>query len=255
MESSPTVSLASSCSQTTAATTTRSSRRTPSSFIDDHPRAGTRVRAVYAIDASGNKLAVPLQAAPFGERSPPGTTHNPPTGPSIVERSVEGGTIGWLTRHESRGVPLPAGQLTQVFAFDFGRMLTPDPDSHLRMILGIGSRSHGPGAGKKGVCFVTLAGGGAGGSCSTTLDKLFSENPFAAGETSLEGGEQFTILSGVASDDVETLQLYLGTGVNEPIPLRDNVFVTQIARTDYPARIVAFDRDQRIIGIQTINLS
>ena len=144
-----------------------------------------------------------------------------------------------------------------MFAFEFGRLLTPDPDSHLRMILGFGSPSHGPSAGKKGVCFFTLAGGGAGGgcSCSTTFEKLFSENPFAASETSLEGGDQFTILSGVASDDVDNLQLYLGTGVNDPIPVRDNAFVTQVARSDYPARIVAYDHDHRIIGIQTINHS
>jgi hypothetical protein len=34
--------------------------------------------------------------------------------------------------------------------------------------------------------------------------------------------------------------------------LRDNAWLVQAARADYPARVVAYDRDDLIIGIQTM---
>src|SRR5439155_365559 len=35
------------------------------------------------------------------------------------------------------------------------------------------------------------------------------------------------------------------------IPLHDNAYMTRVARADFPARFVAYDRDGRVIGIQT----
>src|SRR6266511_492593 len=68
-----------------------------------------------------------------------------------------------------------------------------------------------------------------------------------------EGGDQYTPLGGVASDDVARMQLFLGSGEAQPIPLRDNAWLTRAARADYPIRVVAYDREDRIIGIQTMD--
>lgn len=45
----------------------------------------------------------------------------------------------------------------------------------------------------------------------------------------------------------------VGTGETQPILLRDNARLAQVARADYPVRVVAYDRDDRIIGIQTMD--
>ncbi len=63
----------------------------------------------------------------------------------------------------------------------------------------------------------------------------------------------YATLSGLASDDVASHAAFLGTGETQPIPLRDNALLTQAAHADYPIRVVVYDREDRIIGIQTLN--
>jgi hypothetical protein len=223
-------------------------------YVDDKPKVGARVRAVFAIGGDGTRKAVPFQPAPFGEHHVVVPTHHDATGPVMVQRVVEGGTIGWLVRREPRGEsPSSSSFLMRVFVdFEFARLLTPDPASHVRILLGVGTPRHGPDVGKQsGVCFYRVAGGSAGGGCSS-FEALFSLAPFNVSEESDEGGDQFTNLSGLASDDVARLQIFLGTGERQPIPLRDNAWVMQVARADYPIRVVAYDSEGRIIGIQTI---
>jgi hypothetical protein len=66
------------------------------------------------------------------------------------------------------------------------------------------------------------------------------------------GGNQYSILSGVASDDVVRLRLYLGTGEVSPVPLRDNVFATQISRAKFPFRLVGYDKDGHVIAVASM---
>lgn len=66
-----------------------------------------------------------------------------------------------------------------------------------------------------------------------------------------EGGGQFTLFTGLASDEVTRMDLFLATGERRPIPLRDNVWLIQVPRGKYPVRLVAFDSDDRVIAIET----
>ena len=68
-------------------------------FIADHPAFGTSVSGVKAIAEDGSTAALPLAVFPVGDR--------PIRGPRGIERKVKGGTIGWLERHEKRGVAIP----------------------------------------------------------------------------------------------------------------------------------------------------
>jgi len=228
--------------------------------VDDRPQVGTRVREVFAIGADGTRAAVPFQSAPFGEHNPVVPTHHDATGPVTVQRVVEGGTIGWLVRGEERGEAPPRGSafLHALFGphalfarLGLVRLIAPDPESHLRMLIGIDQPEPGLAPSDRTVCVFTIAGG-AGGGCSS-LHAMFTLAPFTLTESIDEGGDQYTTLGGVASDDVARMQLFLGSGEAQPIPLRDNAWLTRAARADYPIRVVAYDREDRIIGIQTMD--
>ncbi len=172
-----------------------------------------------------------------------------------MQRKVEGGTIGWLLRHEERGDDPPKDARARWRFLDwlqFARVITPDPQSHARVLVGIG-KMPGPTFGNPSsgpdLCAFNITGSGAGGGCNH-LDDPFPLGPLWVGESVAEGGDQYATLSGLASDDVARLELFLPNGDTQPIPLRDNVWLTQVARADYPLRIVAHDTDDLIIGIE-----
>jgi hypothetical protein len=147
-------------------------------YVDDKPKVGTRVRKVFAIDSNGDKSAVPFQSAPFGEWDRPTPAHDRPTGPSTVQRKVDGGTIGWVMRREDRGEEPPKDAPYMRAApgrgLEFARLITPDPDSQMRMLVGIGTPPFGPRPEEKGLlCGYLIVGGGAGGGCSP-LKAMFS---------------------------------------------------------------------------------
>jgi hypothetical protein len=72
--------------------------------------------------------------------------------------------------------------------------------------------------------------------------------PLAFGIVLYSGGDQFTMFFGVASDDVQTLDLYLTDGTIQEVTIKDNSFETSIARTQFPVRIVSRDKQGAIIG-------
>jgi hypothetical protein len=49
------------------------------------------------------------------------------------------------------------------------------------------------------------------------------------------------------------VELLLATGKTEAISLRDNAWLAQAARTEYPVRVFAYDQKDLIIGIRTID--
>jgi hypothetical protein len=59
-------------------------------------------------------------------------------------------------------------------------------------------------------------------------------------------------VSGLASDDVARLELYLATGERVAVPLRDNAFIAEVARTKFPARLVAYHQAGRVIGVENM---
>jgi len=223
--------------------------------IDASPELGERVRAVFASARDGRRVEVPFVSAPFGSWDQPAPRDAKPTGPAKVERTVAGGRVGWLERREPRGVEPPADapymRGPMGGGLEFARLLAPDPQSHLRLLVGIGTlKRYGVPAGEQAVCYFLVAGGSSGGGCSP-LDRLFPRAPFSFGQSLIGGGHQFETISGLASDEVARLEIFFATGERRPIPLADNAFIVQAARAKYPIRLVAYDAAGQIIGIET----
>jgi hypothetical protein len=223
-------------------------------YIGERPVVGTRVRRVFAIGADGRRTKVPFESAPFGTWDWPAPSHDRPAGPSQVERKIEGGEIGWVLRREERGEAPPKDapylRTSMLRNVEFARLVTPDPDSSMRMLVAVApAPAEARRPGQRFLCAFLVSESGAGGGC-TLLDDPFSVAPFWLGESVAEGGDQYATLSGLASDDVARLELFLATGESRPIPLHDNAWAIQAARADRPYRVVAYDHEGRIIGIQ-----
>jgi hypothetical protein len=178
-----------------------------------------------------------------------GTFH----GPSRLDRVVKNGMVGWLIRHEPRGTPwvrtggnpmFPGARLL------FGRMIQPDPQNRVRIGISLWNvtRTQMPSM-KTGLylCSSLIVGAGTSGGC-TPPDEIFKRSPVNFGLITYGGGNQYSILYGVATDEVVRLRLYLGTGEVVRVPLRDNVFAMQLSRAKYPFRLVGYDRDGKVIA-------
>lgn len=236
-------------------------------YVADHPKLGARVRAVDAVAADGTRVALPFASSPFGTLAlaapPTGKLH----GPSRIERRVRGGTIGWIEHREPRGRPVPASLRKRLLGTHLtrrgttpllARVIQPDPRDFIRIgIVAVPAAKlwnppqHGHGDAKGiGVCTFTIThGSGIGGGCST-LQMLFRRQPFSVGIQG-SGPSQFSILSGIASDDVTTMRLFAGDGSTRTLRLTDNLYLARIARADYPLRLVAYNRNGKVIGIQS----
>jgi hypothetical protein len=62
---------------------------------------------------------------------------------------------------------------------------------------------------------------------------------------------QYSVLTGLASDDVSRISAYLGDGQVVPVALAHNAFVARIARAQFPLRVVAYDASGLVIGVQS----
>jgi hypothetical protein len=101
------------------------------------------------------------------------------------------------------------------------------------------------------VCFGLVVGRTTGGGCDRQA-VLFAHGSFAFSTSTLLGGDQYSIIDGVASDEVATLRIFLGDGGVLKVPLRDNAFVSPVSRARYPIRLVAYDSQGQVIGIQSM---
>jgi hypothetical protein len=221
----------------------------------------TTLRA-FAVDATGARRPVPLAPSLTVEQDH-FDTGLPLLGPDRVERRVSGGTIGWLARGEPRGAPVPPQLRARMprptprpadwpegmpflgapAAGGFARVIQPDPADFLRVMLAQGAR-------EGEVCWYSVSRGGVGGSCADPA-AAFGDLPFTPGWTYAGAGSQFISVQGIATDDVARLELFLGTGERRRVALRDNAFVARVHRATMPARLVAYDREGRVIGIAT----
>jgi hypothetical protein len=125
----------------------------------------------------------------------------------------------------------------------FGRVLTPDPDRPTRIVLTLNAQR--PGGPPAGLCPWVVGRGGAGGGCTPY--------PFArtilTGTFMANGSNAFLTVSGVASDDVARLDALLADGQRAEVPLVDNVFLVDLPRANLPARLVAYDEEDHVIGV------
>ena len=228
-------------------------------YLADHPKLGTRVRSAEAIAADGSRVALGLQAAPFGDFDLPPPPSGEPKGPTQVERRVSGGTIGWVERLERRGEPLPSELLETMTGPDnpllrgarplMARVIQPEPGDSLRVGLVAASTGEAMSPSEGRICVFSIDQGAMGGGCNR-LGQLFAAGPIRPGLSS-RGSGQFSVLSGVASDDVASLKLFFASGDVEEVALRDNAFLARVARSDFPFRLVAYDDEERVIGIDT----
>lgn len=225
------------------------------------PPLGLRSQELTAIDEQGERVAVELAEAPFGNYGPRAKPGIAP-GPTKIERRVEGGRIGWLVEHEPRGqsleeagiddrqVPIPGrGEVR------FARVIQPDPDGIRRVVVALVyvSPNQDPAwVGTQGeqLCYSVIYKGGGGGGCSP-VGRFFEGRPFSLGVSAEHGGDQYVVLHGLASDDVERMELYLRDGERVDVPLADNAYLVEVARTKFPIRLVAYDDPGRVIGIET----
>lgn len=89
------------------------------------------------------------------------------------------------------------------------------------------------------------------GGCATSA-ALFARLPLSLGWGFGGAGQQLWIVSGLVSDDVARLTLFLGTGERRPVPPRDDVVIVRVQRVKFPARVVGYDRAGRVVGVVTI---
>jgi hypothetical protein len=223
-------------------------------YVAERPRRGFRVRQVFA-QAKDVVVEVPFVSAPFDTTVLPAAKPAAPTGPATPDRNVRGGKVAWIDARESRGETPPAELLKRMQGpdgpFEFARLLAPDRATPSRVLIGIGRlRSFGASRGRPSLCVYHVSGNGGGGGCNL-LAQPFPQGPFMWTESLEEGGGQFTLFTGLASDEVARMDIYLATGERRPIPLRDNAWLIPVPRGKYPVRLVAYDSDDKVIGIET----
>src|SRR6185437_1698169 len=121
----------------------------------------------------------------------------------------------------------------------------------IRVAVALSTSRHG---GKAiGVCTDVIVHGAAGGGCAVRAE-LFTHGPLAGPGTMLvNGSDEFAIVDGLASDDVAKVTAFLANRQTQPVPLADNVYAVQLARTKLPAKLVAYDGAGRIIGITPVD--
>jgi hypothetical protein len=237
-------------------------------YVADHPSLGMRVRSVRAITADGSTVKLPFSVTPFEVNDPlyDTPTGRPVRGPRGIERKVRGGTIGWLERHEKRGMAIPPDSrperdIRYTFAATvFAREIQPDPASTTRFVLALGkAKGTAPlpppvsfrARGREIIClgyYVIDAGGF--NSCSYASE-VFARGPIG-GYTTFR--DQFSQLYGFVSDDVHELDLYLTNGTIQKLKITNNIYATTLLQTLFPIRIVARDRKGSIIDNRVIQI-
>jgi hypothetical protein len=222
-------------------------------YVADRPDVGQRVSRVRADLTDGGSVAIPFTMSSFGDAPGFGGSSGEPGGPTKVERVVHGGTIGWLERRESRGEPIDDAiqRLVGFARIDFGRILNPDPGNARRVVFAIGELRGGMPSqqGRTNFCYTLVGRGTAAGGCGP-VDGLLSRAPFTSGYSTSGVGDQYATFAGLASDDVERLELFTATGNRIHVPLRDNAFLVDVALARLPAKMVAYDAQGRVIGIE-----
>jgi hypothetical protein len=229
--------------------------------ITARPPLGVLTRELTVISKDGDRLAVPFAPAVYVGDEPTVTPGTAPPGPQEVERQVEGGTIGWLLRREPRGQSLKEAGLAGRRLFHsgvgwqlrFARVVKPDHPSGLaRVAVGLlhfEAPAGTPFVSHDAICTTAVMPVGGGGMCPGPVDRLFLFGPFSYG-MAYGGGAQYVSLDGLASDDVARMEMFLASGERMALPLKDNVFRAEVQRLKFPIRLVAYDSDDRVIGIR-----
>ena len=222
-------------------------------YVSLTPNVAQRVDRISAETSTGS-ISVPFAPALFGFGGGAPTTGNL-SGPSSVQRHVHGGTIGWLINHQ------PVGQALTILNRRFramierhavyGRVVAPDPGLPYRVAITLNTSPHG--TKPIGVCTWQVGANGSGGGGCQRRAGMFTSAPITSGIGGLaEGSSEYSTITGLASDDVARITAYLATGQTQPVALKDNAYFAELARDAFPVRLVAYDSQGRIIGLQTV---
>jgi hypothetical protein len=222
-------------------------------YVAERPEVAQRVTHVRAELEDGRVVGVPFTVSPSGPTAGFGSGSGEPGGPTKVERVINNGSIGWIERREERGEVLDDAMRKRIGTFkriDFGRVMAPDPGSAKRIVVALGE-IEGVGAhpGVMGICSTLVTHGIVTGGCMP-LGDMFPRAPFTFGYSVSGAGDQYATFAGLASDDVARLEIFTATGNRVDVPLRDNAFLRDVALARLPARVVAYDAQGRVIGIE-----
>jgi hypothetical protein len=208
-----------------------------------------------ALDADGTALgAVEIMSLKRGYPAPPSLSELP--GPSAVDVKPTPLQVGWIDRGENRGDPYEwpgTNGTTRAWLPSF-RMLQPSPITSMRVLV---AGRQGPSMRQPighGYCVTNvwpLGRRATGFMCAAPAPS----GPILLGTaTAVPFDAQFPIYYGLVSDEVASLELFLSSGARESISIVDNVFALQAAAAD-PAKLVAYDRDHRVLAVQVVSLS
>ncbi len=232
--------------------------------VTEHPPLGLLTREITATSEDHERHAVPFAQAVYAGDEP-SAKHGEAPGPEEVERQVDGGTIGWLSRGEERGQSIEEAGLTERELFRpapwqmsldvrHARVIKPDPRALAQVVIGLvhvepampnppPSMSH-----RELLCTYTIAPPRNGGAGCMPVGRLFLGGPF---NYAMVSADQYAWLDGLASDDVVRMEAFLASGERVAVPLQDNVFRLEVARFRFPIRVVAYDSEDRVIGVRT----
>ena len=219
-------------------------------------RRGIWARTVTAATGDGRTGVVPISVQASGQ--PPPVTKLRLQGPAAIEREVRNGTIGWFDRREPRGISAAEAGLGRgrPCCAGFVRVIYPDPGDFLGVAVGDKTLWAMPRSSRfprvdDSICFGLLTRGTSSAACRPKAT-TFAGSPLNLGWGFSGGGQQIWIVSGVVSDDVARLRVFLGDGGQWDAPLRDNATAFRIQRAKFPVRLVAYDEAGRIVGNQVI---
>jgi len=222
-------------------------------YVATNPDVGQRVSRVWA-RTDGRLVAVPFASAPFGLGGIGASKPAPPA--PTIERRVSGGRIGWVDSREDRGESLDVlpprargsilGRPNRETNILFGRVLTPDPDRPIRIVMTLNANR--PGGPPAGLCVMTVTRSLGGGGGCMAYPGTFDDAPMSAGVMG-GGSSAFVTLSGAASDDVARIEALLADGQRAEVALRDNAYLVDLPRANLPARLIAYDAEGRVIGV------
>jgi hypothetical protein len=201
------------------------------------------VDRVFAIGAARARIAVPFRRSLC--RVPSLSLKKPHYGPTRIDRKPLRRLIAWLIQREPRGLSLhqagvPRSSLYHGPNITFARVLQPDPGNHARVVISLVGRHNA-------ICIATIsAARGGGGGCASLFDY-----PLAPSVSGF-GGAQSALISGIASDAISRIDLFLNNGERWPVPFKDNAFVVLAPKIDFPAKLVGYDSRGRVVAIEDL---
>ena len=210
-------------------------------FVENEPNTGNRILAVSALSSSGRRSTIHFGTT-YGFFGDSQRTAQPPRGPRHVQARIVHPTIAWYARGERRGRPGAEVRLlpNQRFVLSpTARFVKPDPLSDI--VVGLDGN----------ICLLLVTSGGGAAEGCDSRSGFFARGPLNV-MMSGGGGTEAMVVAGAAADGIEKLTVFGADGQQLSVPLRNNLFAARIAFSQFPIRIVGYDRRGRVAGVQTL---